>query len=366
MVDDADVVAAIAAGELDGLAVALDRYAVPLYDYCYATAPSVAAEAVHDTFVIAWSKLDGLRDPADLSGWLEAVAGNECFRRTLASGDGEPGDGQPGAGAPPRLPPGLPGQVLSACADNTPAGRAYRVSLTHRAGPFGPDGFPRAGRWRRPGGRRRVAAVVAVAVATAAAAALVTAVAFQPASDPRHDQASAARPSRHSGAGPAASGAALPTTPARRASPSASSTTTRPGSGAKPRGGTGSVARPPVAMPPAKPPAPAPPAAPMAAVSPAQGVLTVIPPKLVLVPGPGGTLAKTLMITANGGPVTDYTISVPAGLPGTLTVSPSSGSLADGGSATITVTATSAVPFATALTLYPGGEVILVVVKTKG
>ena len=33
-------------------------------------------------------------------------------------------------------------QVLSACADNTSVGRAYRVSVTCRAGPFGRDGFP--------------------------------------------------------------------------------------------------------------------------------------------------------------------------------------------------------------------------------
>jgi DNA-directed RNA polymerase specialized sigma24 family protein len=67
-VDDPAVVAAVTAGELDGLATALDRYAAALYDYCYATVPAVAAKAVRDTFVIAWSSIDRLRDPAERTG----------------------------------------------------------------------------------------------------------------------------------------------------------------------------------------------------------------------------------------------------------------------------------------------------------
>src|SRR5580700_1566578 len=88
--DDPEVVAAIAAGELDGLAAALDRYAGSLYEYCYSMAPEVAADAVRDTFIIAWSKLGGLRDPGQLHSWLQAVAGNECFRRTLAGSVTDP------------------------------------------------------------------------------------------------------------------------------------------------------------------------------------------------------------------------------------------------------------------------------------
>src|ERR1700730_378668 len=138
-VDDPEVVAAIAAGELDGLAAALDKYAAPLYEHCYSMAPEVAADAVEDTFIIAWSKLGGLRDPGQLYPWLWAVAGNECFRRTLAD---RVTDAHafvaPEATPPPEttLPPGLPGQILSACADNTPAGRAPRTGTPRLAGPF--------------------------------------------------------------------------------------------------------------------------------------------------------------------------------------------------------------------------------------
>jgi hypothetical protein len=52
---DSEVVAAIVAGDPDGLAEAYDRYAAPLYTYCRSLLrePADAADAVQDTFVIA-------------------------------------------------------------------------------------------------------------------------------------------------------------------------------------------------------------------------------------------------------------------------------------------------------------------------
>jgi RNA polymerase sigma factor (sigma-70 family) len=80
---DSEVVAAIAAGDPDGLAEAYDRYAAPLYTYCRSLLrePADAADAVQDTFVIAASKVAGLRDKNRLRPWLYAVARNECRRR---------------------------------------------------------------------------------------------------------------------------------------------------------------------------------------------------------------------------------------------------------------------------------------------
>jgi RNA polymerase sigma factor (sigma-70 family) len=80
---DSEVVAAIVAGDPDGLADAYDRYAAPLYTYCRSLLrePADAADAVQDTFVIAASKLAGLRDASRLRPWLYAVARNECHRR---------------------------------------------------------------------------------------------------------------------------------------------------------------------------------------------------------------------------------------------------------------------------------------------
>lgn len=83
---DPEVVAAIMAGDPAGLAEAYDKYAVPLYTYCRSLLrePADAADAVHDTFLIAAAKLRGLRDPGRLRGWLYSVARNECRRRLRA------------------------------------------------------------------------------------------------------------------------------------------------------------------------------------------------------------------------------------------------------------------------------------------
>jgi RNA polymerase sigma factor (sigma-70 family) len=85
--EDAEVVAAIVAGDPAGLAEAYDRYAVPLYAYCCSVLrePADAADAVQDTFLIAAAKLRGLRDPGKLRAWLYAVARNESLRRLRAA-----------------------------------------------------------------------------------------------------------------------------------------------------------------------------------------------------------------------------------------------------------------------------------------
>jgi len=77
------VVAAIVAGQADGLAAAYDRYAPALYAYCRSLLgePADADDVVQDTFIIAAAKLGGLRDPGRLRPWLYAVARNECRRR---------------------------------------------------------------------------------------------------------------------------------------------------------------------------------------------------------------------------------------------------------------------------------------------
>jgi RNA polymerase sigma factor (sigma-70 family) len=80
---DREIVAAIVAGNPDGLAAAYDRYAAALHAYCRSllSEPADAADAVQDAFVIAGAKLSDLRDPDRLRPWLYAVARNECHRR---------------------------------------------------------------------------------------------------------------------------------------------------------------------------------------------------------------------------------------------------------------------------------------------
>jgi RNA polymerase sigma factor (sigma-70 family) len=93
---DREIVAAIVAGDLTGLAAAYDEYAESLYGYCrwMLSEPEDAAGAVEETFVIAAGRLDDLRDPHRLRPWLYAVARNECRGRLRASvvGLGEPAD----------------------------------------------------------------------------------------------------------------------------------------------------------------------------------------------------------------------------------------------------------------------------------
>jgi RNA polymerase sigma factor (sigma-70 family) len=80
---DREIVAAIVARDPAGLSAAWNRYAPALHSYCRSllAEPSDAADAVQDTFVVAASKVAGLREPDRLRPWLYAVARNECHRR---------------------------------------------------------------------------------------------------------------------------------------------------------------------------------------------------------------------------------------------------------------------------------------------
>ncbi len=83
---DREIVAAIVEGDATGLSAAFDQYARGLYAYCRSqlTDPADVTDAVQDTFVIASSKVSGLREPDRLRAWLFAVARNECHGRLPA------------------------------------------------------------------------------------------------------------------------------------------------------------------------------------------------------------------------------------------------------------------------------------------
>ena len=86
------------------------------------------------------------------------------------------------------------------------------------------------------------------------------------------------------------------------------------------------------------------------------GTLSVSPLQLGLGLSVGGSYTGTLTLTAVGGAVSDYHITVPAALLEDITLSRTSGSLAAGQSARITVTAASSGLFSTAiLDVNPGG-----------
>ena len=80
--DDRTLVAAMVAGDPRGLDGAYRRYADRLHAYCRALLGDgdSAADAVHDTFVIASQRAGQLREPDRLRSWLYAIARHECLR----------------------------------------------------------------------------------------------------------------------------------------------------------------------------------------------------------------------------------------------------------------------------------------------
>jgi RNA polymerase sigma factor (sigma-70 family) len=84
MRDEADLVAAARADPGGGgFAAIYRRYGDRIHDYCLAVLRhrEDAADATQDTFLIAYQRLDQLRDPARLTAWLYAIARSRCLRR---------------------------------------------------------------------------------------------------------------------------------------------------------------------------------------------------------------------------------------------------------------------------------------------
>ncbi len=81
--NDAALVAAMVAGDPRGLEGAYRAYSAPLLAYCRWLLPddASAADAVHDTFLLAGQRAGQLRDPQRLRAWLYAIAHNECRRQ---------------------------------------------------------------------------------------------------------------------------------------------------------------------------------------------------------------------------------------------------------------------------------------------
>ena len=90
-VADAAIARRVLAREPAGYADLYDRYAAPLYAYCYTMLGDRerAAAALGMTLMIAVCRLDELRDPDRLRPWLYALARNEC--RCRAHGRAGPG-----------------------------------------------------------------------------------------------------------------------------------------------------------------------------------------------------------------------------------------------------------------------------------
>jgi len=363
---DRAVAAAVIAGDADGFAAAYDRYAESLYARCHAVLPEQeAAEAVLDTFLVAAAKLDGLRDPDRFGPWLHAVARNECLRR-LGPGGEVPAPADQHAEPPEApLPPGFRSRVLAACADNSPAGRAYRISVAHRAGVFGPAGFPKVigpsgpSWWRRarrhPGVVTAVAVTAALAVMAGITVAMTAGVSHRPqASGPRLGGGMPApvsnAPVSSTPGGSSAAPSPTRTVPAsaRLTSPVISPATLPAGAasvGPSPGYGT-----------------PAPSTSPSS--SPASGYLLVAPAKLALTSVSGKPARGSFVLTAANGPVPHYTVRV-AALAGQVKVTPAAGSLQANANIAVTVTVTSKVALTTHIIVEPGNLTVTVAYTLK-
>jgi RNA polymerase sigma factor (sigma-70 family) len=81
-VDDPLLVELLVVDDPRGLAGVYDRYADRLFAYCITLLHDrdSAADAVHDTLLIARERAAQLRDPDRLRPWLYSIARNECMR----------------------------------------------------------------------------------------------------------------------------------------------------------------------------------------------------------------------------------------------------------------------------------------------
>ncbi len=83
MLSDAELTRLAQRGDAASLGILLERHRAPLY----ALALSIlgygpqAEDAVQDTFVVALRKIDQVRDPVAVGGWLRTVVRSVCYTR---------------------------------------------------------------------------------------------------------------------------------------------------------------------------------------------------------------------------------------------------------------------------------------------
>jgi DNA-directed RNA polymerase specialized sigma24 family protein len=384
--DEPELVAAIVAGDPTGLAEALDTYATPLFAYCRSIlSQAEAAAVVEDTFVVARVKLDGLRDPSRLGQWLQAVARNECFRRIIASGGTPPAE--PVTPVPDlELPDSLAGRVIMACTDDTPPGRARRVTITHRFGQFGHDGFPKPVTIAKQRRVPRVAVAIG-AVVGAGVVAVVLIITMSGGSQPSQVVSALSSPTGVVGVsspvGGTSTGAAVtpgarpghstkpranleathssaPTSPTL---PAAATTAATAATGNPTPAPTKSAPKNPATTPTTTAPQPSPSPSTSTYSPPPNPTLIVNPVALSLVSINDAPISAAISILGYGTRVT-WSAAVSSG-GGKIAVSPTAGTLAPGASTSITVTVSGTASFTGHIVLMPGEHLVTVTVTAK-
>ena len=270
--------------------------------------------------------------------------------------------------------PGFREQVLRVLADRSPAGLTHRLTVANRAGPFGPQGFPKpisppgAAPWHRILHHPR-AMVAAAAASVLVAGVIVVGVFAGPRLPPSAGPAGGSThtaPDSSRNPGPARGGPSGRNGSTGNSGSSAGSGAA--GQGLVPSGLPGGVTTTPEALrspgtsTPTSPTTPAGNSSTAAPSSPGAGTLSVSTGQLDLVSVKGTAIGK-FTLTARGGPVSAYSITAGSSLVGHISVSPAKGSLAAGASVTITVSSTSLVALNGQLTVNPGGRAITVVLS---
>jgi hypothetical protein len=264
------------------------------------------------------------------------------------------------------LPAGLRSQLFRLVADVSPAASAYRARVAQRAEPFGASGFPRP---IDPPAPVRGPKNYALAGAAAVVVLLLVGGGSVFAADMLHHHTP---PAGTLAAGPPAAPTSPPASPPpTKASPAHSST--RPTS-APPTVFPAQFLPPP---PPSPSPAPSPKPTHSRRPTPTPkptptptptGTLTETPTLVVLAQSAaGGPYTGTFTLTAQGGLIPEFTITDDAP-PGDLGITPSSGSLKDGASVTVTVTVLSSqqLAYQSTVTVNPGGLSVTVEYPPSG
>jgi RNA polymerase sigma factor (sigma-70 family) len=279
------------------------------------------------------------------------------------------------AGAAARLagpPPGLRAEVLRLASSTDPHAVAFRATAGRSTRPFGMNGFPRPAHHGHLGLTNMPHLPLGVVGGTAVAATatvVVTAIgpyAHHRPPEPRGTATVALAPATGAAA---ARPAALSTTAGQSLSATGGSAIANRTRAARPSRGPAAAASPPVSGSPtatavatASPTGTARPtlAATTSATATsgptvAAGTLSASPATVVLAPLLGGTLT----LTATGGPVA-WSISEPSSLVGSLTVSPSAGTVNPGSPVTVTLTVSGLTSLDTTLTISPSGQAVTV------
>ncbi|GAA0946489.1 sigma-70 family RNA polymerase sigma factor [Actinocorallia libanotica] len=101
--EDEALVRALRTRHTDALTQVYDRYGPQLFDYCHALLRDepYASRVLHDILLAAQAHVERLRSPAQLRGWLYALARRECQR--ILSGPDRPVQRRPAPETPDRF-----------------------------------------------------------------------------------------------------------------------------------------------------------------------------------------------------------------------------------------------------------------------